>query len=190
GSTYKHFITVEDTDGTFQNMIPQARSNDMEYRNKLVENLKDCTDIGKYAKIRNRLTKYKIDPHDTKNYKYDIQFGLPPIIKTQPKMINSKTHSTQSKIHNNTNTKIQPNIQPKINTNTKNEWITVGLKKNNNKPNNKPKVKTSIQKGKNNVKSEPLPMEKDEIKIESTQPVNNIIKKPTWADHIKKSVGL
>lgn len=82
----KYFITVENNNGIFKNIMPELTYNSVLQQEKLLEKLVDCNSVDKYAKIRNKLTKHKIDIFD-KNSKYDIKFGLPSDFSLPKKII-------------------------------------------------------------------------------------------------------
>ncbi len=84
--------TVENIDGTFNAILPQLKTdgkkiidNGLLSRNNLQEAVRwnNCEDMHAYAKIRNNYTNKPISVYSrTKEYKYDIQYGLPCIVRT------------------------------------------------------------------------------------------------------------
>ncbi|MCJ7636688.1 MAG: hypothetical protein MUO21_04295 [Nitrososphaeraceae archaeon] len=78
-------VTTVENDGTFARILPQLRDDGkkdrkdgLKSRTLLRNAIRSCKDIDEYAKIRNTFTQYPIHVYSrTKEYKYDIQYGLP-----------------------------------------------------------------------------------------------------------------
>jgi len=85
--SYKKYLRVENTDGTFDCILSQLLSSKPEVRQDLEKAVKwNCKNIDDYAKIRNQFVKHKsrrIKVRDTSGYKYDVQFGLPNLFTNQ-----------------------------------------------------------------------------------------------------------
>jgi len=129
-----------------------------------------CINLDAYAAIRNKLAEDnnapKINIYNTKNLKYDMQYGLPIIPYNYNQAIKPEVYVDKiEKLENNKKLK-------KIS----NDWTIVKYKKHPNNHNKKPKL--------NKQPNKPLPKQSPK---QSPIPIPNTIQNTTitWADHLK-----
>lgn len=95
--------TVDNTDGTFNGILPQLThcgrnpgKNELMTRETLESFIYKCENIDQYAKKRNEFTKKQMNIYSrTKEYKYDIQFGLASNYPQKSKDDNKKENKTK-----------------------------------------------------------------------------------------------